>query len=213
MKDMILYHGSKNGLSGAIKPMSREKCDFGRGFYMGENKNQATSLVVELPEAKVYKLKFNLSQIPEERILTLNDEEWLLAILANREICMPFNKLSIAHYWKEKMDDYDVIIGKIADDKMQRAVREFVEQNITDKALVACLKEVDYGNQIVAKNEFACSLIEVLDEVQVKGQVRMSAIQFNESKRSINNRVIKEKQLLYRKSGLYIDEFVEKYAQ
>lgn len=35
MKDMILYHGSKNGLSGAIKPMSREKCDFGRGFYMG----------------------------------------------------------------------------------------------------------------------------------------------------------------------------------
>ena len=67
--------------------------------------------------------------------------------------------------------------------------------------------------KIVAKNEFACSLIEVLDEVQVKGQVRTSAIQFNESKRSINNRVIKEKQLLYRKSGLYIDEFVEKYAQ
>lgn len=213
MKDLILYHGSKNGLDGAIKPISREKCDFGRGFYMGENKNQATSLVVELPEAKVYKLKFNLSQIPEERILTLSDEQWLLAILANREICEPFNELKIAHYWKEKMDDYDVIIGKIADDKMQRAVREFVEQNITDKALVACLKEVDYGNQIVAKNEFACSLIEILDEVQVKGQVRTSAIQFNESKRSINNRVIKEKQLLYRKSGLYIDEFVEKYAR
>ena len=28
-----LYHGSKAGLSGAIAPLSRNACDFGRGFY------------------------------------------------------------------------------------------------------------------------------------------------------------------------------------
>lgn len=32
---IILYHGSKSGIKGRIAPISREKCDFGAGFYMG----------------------------------------------------------------------------------------------------------------------------------------------------------------------------------
>ncbi|MCI8597874.1 MAG: DUF3990 domain-containing protein [Lachnospiraceae bacterium] len=32
---LTLYHGSKSGIRGAISPISRERCDFGRGFYMG----------------------------------------------------------------------------------------------------------------------------------------------------------------------------------
>ena len=32
---MILYHGSKSGIQGKIKPASRDRCDFGTGFYMG----------------------------------------------------------------------------------------------------------------------------------------------------------------------------------
>ena len=32
---VLLYHGSKSGLVGDIKPISRERCDFGKGFYMG----------------------------------------------------------------------------------------------------------------------------------------------------------------------------------
>ncbi len=31
---VLLYHGSKSGLTGAIAPISRDKCDFGRGFYI-----------------------------------------------------------------------------------------------------------------------------------------------------------------------------------
>lgn len=36
MKDIILYHGSKGGIKGNIKPISREFCDFGKGFYLGD---------------------------------------------------------------------------------------------------------------------------------------------------------------------------------
>ena len=32
---MLLYHGSKAGIDQPIRPVSRSKCDFGRGFYMG----------------------------------------------------------------------------------------------------------------------------------------------------------------------------------
>ena len=31
---VILYHGSKSGIKGPIAPISRERCDFGKGFYM-----------------------------------------------------------------------------------------------------------------------------------------------------------------------------------
>ena len=34
-KRMILFHGSKSGIKGPIAPISRERCDFGKGFYMG----------------------------------------------------------------------------------------------------------------------------------------------------------------------------------
>ena len=29
---VILYHGSKSGIKGPIAPISRERCDFGKGF-------------------------------------------------------------------------------------------------------------------------------------------------------------------------------------
>ena len=31
---IILYHASKNGVCGIIKPDSYAECDFGKGFYM-----------------------------------------------------------------------------------------------------------------------------------------------------------------------------------
>ena len=33
---VLLYHGSRSGIKGPIAPISRERCDFGKGFYMGD---------------------------------------------------------------------------------------------------------------------------------------------------------------------------------
>ena len=36
-KDVLtLYHGSKSGIDGAIAPMSRERCDFGKELKLGK---------------------------------------------------------------------------------------------------------------------------------------------------------------------------------
>ena len=32
---VLLYHGSKYGITGKIRPISRDKCDFSKAFYMG----------------------------------------------------------------------------------------------------------------------------------------------------------------------------------
>ena len=43
----VLFHGSKKGLSDITVSGSRDNCDFGNGFYLGETYNQALSFVCE----------------------------------------------------------------------------------------------------------------------------------------------------------------------
>ncbi|MBR7085816.1 MAG: DUF3990 domain-containing protein, partial [Oscillospiraceae bacterium] len=73
LEDIILYHGSRSGIKGDIKPISREECDFGKGFYMGTISEQAKGLVAYKQNPVFYEMKFRLSEIPEERILNLNN--------------------------------------------------------------------------------------------------------------------------------------------
>ena len=60
---ITLYHGSKSGISGAITPISRERCDFGKGFYMGTDRTQPLTLNCNFPNAKIYTLSVNLSKL------------------------------------------------------------------------------------------------------------------------------------------------------
>ena len=60
---ITLYHGSKSGIDGAIAPRSRDKCDFGKGFYMGTDQTQPLTLICNYPEAKIYTLSVDLSDM------------------------------------------------------------------------------------------------------------------------------------------------------
>lgn len=44
--NLVLYHGSKKGITGDIAPISREECDFGKGFYMGTSTLQPLTLIL-----------------------------------------------------------------------------------------------------------------------------------------------------------------------
>lgn len=85
MKDIILYHGSRGGIEGNIKLESREKCDFGKGFYLGENPMQVRGLICGDSAPVFYEIRLKLTEIPEERILRLKGKDWIYAVLANRK--------------------------------------------------------------------------------------------------------------------------------
>ena len=43
---MRLYHGSKSGIRGNIRPdLGRSMCDFGKGFYLGDLPDQPIGLI------------------------------------------------------------------------------------------------------------------------------------------------------------------------
>ena len=50
-----------------IKRVSRVRCDFGRGFYMGTNPEQAKGLVVEDDTPVFYTLEVDFSKVDRNR--------------------------------------------------------------------------------------------------------------------------------------------------
>lgn len=201
MKDIILYHGSRGGIEGEIKPSSRVLCDFGKGFYMGTDKMQAKGLIAEKREPVLYTVKLKLSEIPENKILVLDGQDWLNAVLAKRKLCEEFNKLKLARSWSKKLEKYDVIVGKIADDKMLDAIERFSTYGMTS---------TNYGEQYVAKTEFACSKIEILEEKVLKGAELQSAKDYAVKARIQAVHAIDDAIVSSRGKGMYLDEIVKK---
>ena len=189
-EDMILYHGSKGGLEGAIAPSSRVRCDFGQGFYMGTDLMQAKSLVSGDDMPYYYKLRFRMSEIPRDRILVLNDKAWLSTVLACRRADPEFSALDIAKNALDRLKQHDVVIGRIADDKMREAISSFTDNALTDARLYRCLTCADYGYQIVARTGAACSKIEILEEKRLKGQELQAAVSYSELKRRESRNIV-----------------------
>ena len=210
MKDIILFHGSRGGIDGKIRPISRVRCNFGQGFYLGTDAQQAKSIVIDDDSPYFYTVKLKLSEIPEDRVLNLsNDKDWLYTILANRKRVPEFNDLSISQEYLNKCKNYDVIIGSIADDRMTDAMSRFANYGLTDAGLIACLKTIKYGTQYVIKTQFACNKIEVLDEKPIYGmeldQLRDYTVQKRRECRNIVNDMAKK----YQRTGLFLNEIID----
>lgn len=210
MEDKILYHGSRGGIEGNIRPISRERCDFGKGFYMGESIEQAKGLISNSPDPIIYTVKLKLSEIPDDKILILDNKEWLYTILANRKRVQEFNELETAKKWLKKINKYDIIIGAIADDRMNEAMQRFIDYGLTDKGLYECLKSVNYGYQYVAKSEFACNKIEILNERTISDSEKDEIEIYSTAKRKESRDVVKNAVIKYQRDGLYLNEIVKR---
>ena len=59
----VLFHGSKFGLSEVTVSGSRDNCDFGKGFYLGETYSQAVSFVCEKEKSCVLFISYARSRV------------------------------------------------------------------------------------------------------------------------------------------------------
>lgn len=122
-KGMVLYHASYCDI---IRP-DLEKCapykDFGRGFYLSSSYEQAEKFIgTSLKKAKAQGLidsqqeygvisKFRVNDLNGINIKLYNDadSDWLHCVVAHRK-----EKLFLSE--KMELEDYDIVVGKIADD-------------------------------------------------------------------------------------------------
>lgn len=207
MERITLYHGSKSGIRGSIAPVSREHCDFGRGFYMGTDRMQPLTLICNYPKAKLYTLSVELTDL---RILDIEAGlEWALLVAYNRGKMDFAENSRIYNHFAGLCNGCDMVIGDIANDRMFVVLDRFFNGEITDLALINSLSALKLGKQYVALTEKACGKISILDEHLLSEQDRNLLKRESEANRSKGVALADEICRKYRREGKFFDEILE----
>lgn len=144
---MKLYHGSKDIVDKPLVSYGRDNLDFGKGFYTTSVQSQAEKWVqrfillghkgyinvYDYDEAEA-RTKYRYKNFPEY------NEEWLDFILA----CRNGSKI---------YQDYDIIEGGIANDKVFNTVELYFQNLIDKETALSRLKYEKPNNQICFINQ------------------------------------------------------------
>ena len=204
---LVLYHGSKSGIKGSIAPISRERCDFGRGFYMGTEPYQPLTLICDFEESRFYVLSLDMTDL---RVLRIKpDLEWAMLVAFNRGKMDEAKGTSIYEHYSAMAKGYDVIVGCIADDRMFYVLDNFFLGNITDKALVMSLAALQRGEQYVAVTSKACAHTRIEVEIEFSHLERAFLRDLSESNRAKGVNLANEICRDYRREGQFFDELLK----
>lgn len=134
-----LYHGSNVAIELIDLSQSKRGKDFGKGFYLNANYDQATAMAIrtarflntgrptlscfEFDEATAESLGLNIKVFPDY------SKEWAEFVVMNRKN----NSDAPCH-------PYDIVIGPIADDTVGVQIRRFIMGYLSASALVEELK-------------------------------------------------------------------------
>ena len=136
---MILYHGSNITVAVPDLSKSRPYKDFGKGFYLSADINQAQrmaeqrTLILQSGSPTVSRFQFDEQWLQSSelkvKIFENYSDEWAQFVLMNRDM----NVVQPAH-------DYDIVYGPIADDGVTFQLRRYKAGAITLNELVQELR-------------------------------------------------------------------------
>ncbi len=151
----VLFHGSRDGLSTVTTTGSRNNCDFGNGFYLGETYNQAFSFVCEKEGASIYSFRYSLENLIIKKFEC--NLEWMLAICYHRGTLEHYKSNQIIQNIVAEINAADVIIAPIADNKMFYIMSQFTEGEINTDVALHSLSASKLGLQYIFKTDKALS--------------------------------------------------------
>ena len=204
---VILYHGSKSGLVGDIAPISREKCDFGKGFYMGTTPEQPLTLICDFEESKFYIVSIDVSELATAEIPA--DIDWAMIVAYHRGRMERIKGSKFYNKYSTMTSGKDLAIGSIANDRMFFVIDNFFLENITDIALVNSLSALQLGRQYVALTEKACKAIKVEKEIELSFFEKKVLRKVSEGNRQKGIELANEICKSHRREGKFFDEILD----
>ena len=214
---MLLYHGSKSGIQGDIKPESRMSCDFGCGFYMGDKPDQPKGLIASYENNKFYEIEYNSDGL---KIKTFEDNyvdqiDWALFIAYNRQPEKLAEYDQLCKRYKAYNELYDMIVGVIANDKMTQVMQLFFNGQMCDKAFIEAMRYVKLGRQYVLKTYEACSKwrFNVIKEYQLTDADKKLIISQNINRTNQLSTMINQVQTKHRRAQdvKFFDQIIEEW--
>ena len=202
----VLFHGSKNGLTEVAISGSRDNCDFGKGFYLGETYNQALSFVCEKEKSCVYSFRYSLAELKIKRFEC--NLEWMLAICYYRGTLGEFSLNSKVRQIVTDVEAADVVIAPIADNKMFYVMAQFTEGEINADVALHSLSASKLGLQFIFKTEKALQNLIPIEKYYLSNPEREDCRKFlNERSYEIDTKLKLAKREF--KTGLYIEEILK----
>ena len=136
---MILYHGTNIDFETIDLTKSKPNKDFGQGFYLSADYNQAMDMAktkveqLETGTPIVLAYEVDEQQMAKLKIQRYNEysEEWAKFILLNRRNSTP-----------KPVHDYDIVIGPIANDRVGVQLWKYETQSIDLPTLVRNLQHM-----------------------------------------------------------------------
>ncbi len=203
---ILLYHGSKSGLVGDIKPISREKCDFGKGFYMGTTPEQPLTLICDFEDSRFYIVSLNASEL--ENVEIPANIDWAMTVAYHRGRMEKINGSNFYNKYAAITRGKDLAIGNIANDKMFYVIDNFFLENITDIALVNSLSALELGKQYVALTEKACKAVKIEREIGLSFFEKKILRKASEQNRKKGIELATEICKQHRREGKFFDEIL-----
>ena len=202
----VLFHGSKYGLSEVSIAGSRENCDFGRGFYLGESYSQALAFVCENEKSSVYSFRYSLDGLKIKRFDC--SLEWMLAICFYRGTLGEFSQSKKVKEIITQVEPADVIIAPIADNKMFYVMAQFTDGEINAEAALHSLSASSLGSQYVFKSEKALKKLVPIEKYYLcRPEREECTARLNERSYEIDTKLKLAKREF--KNGLYIEEIMK----
>jgi hypothetical protein len=160
MSQRILYHGSNQLFEKVDLSKSRDRRDFGRGFYTTTLKEQAEhwarSIRLRLggDGAYLYTYSFESSDQLRKKVFSGLSVEWLELIKESR-------------IYGGLRHDYDIVIGPVANDDTFRTITLYLEGDYTAKQAIEQLKYHKPNNQLSLHTEAALSRLKFIGRDEV----------------------------------------------
>ena len=199
-----LFHGSNFGLDSVTSNGSRPNCDFGSGFYLGESYLSAAEFVFESSCPSVYAFDFDETDLNIAKLSC--SLEWMILICYYRGTIDSYKDSKIVKNAVKLIDNADIIIAPIADNKMFYVMQQFASGDITSDQAIYSLSASSLGMQYVFKTEKAIASLKGIERLYLsdgeKGDIRFMSRKHGEK---IDTK-LKLAKREYRGKGPYIDE-------
>ena len=204
---IILYHGSKSGLEGRIEQKSRDKCDFGKGFYMGTEPGQPLTLVCDFPKSEFYIVSIDIKDLNFIEIPA--NIEWAMLVAYHRGRMDEIKGTKLYEKYENYLSNKDLAIGSIADDRMFYVIDNFFQELITDQALVGSLSALQLGKQYVMLTQKGCDKVKIETKVELSWLERKCLQIVSEDNRTKGVNIANEICKNYRREGRFFDEILD----
>lgn len=202
----VLFHGSKFGLNEISVSSSRDNCDFGKGFYLGETYSQALSFVCENETSSVYSFQFDLGDL---NVVELGcSMDWMLAICYYRGSLGEYAGSPAVRKITDRLEKADVIIAPIADNKMFYIMAQFTDGDINADVAIHSLSASRLGRQFVFKTEKALKKLVPIEKYYLCEKERKDCEKLMTERGFEIDTKLKLAKREY-KTGLYIEEILK----